>query len=86
MSMQISAVGGVTPVPSPASREARTATNSAVAVPFSERVGSKTFDGNVQRFDGEFVGAVDSLLGVNAAGPTLGTAEDRLETLVDFFA
>jgi predicted RNase H-like HicB family nuclease len=55
-------------------------------VPFSERVGSKTFDGNVQRFDGEFVGAVDSLLGVNAAGPTLGTAEDRLETLVDFFA
>jgi len=86
MSMQIAAASSMEPSQYSASSEAKAGANSVLAVPFSARVGSETFSGDVEHINGEYEGSVSNLMGVNSAAPTVGRVEDRLVNLIDFFA
>ena len=86
MSMQVSAAASIQVPQLPTVSRQSAPANSPLAVPFSERVGEKTFNGAVERINGEYVGSVSGLVGAQAEGSTVAKAEDQLENLVDFFA
>lgn len=92
MSMQISPMTSINDTQTPTSRTADLAQTAigapvtAVGVPYSTRVGSTTYSGNVQQFNNEYQGSVSNLFGVTATGATVQQVEEHLGNLISFFA
>jgi len=92
MSMQIGPVTSISDSLTPTSRAADlaksavTAPETAVGVPYSTRVGSTTYSGDVQHFNNEYQGTVSNLLGVSATGSSVQKVEEHLGNLISFFA
>jgi len=72
--------------PAEPAKKAVTAPEPAVGVPYSARVGSTTYSGNVQQYNNEYQGTVSDLFGVNATGSSVKQVEDHLGNLISFFA
>jgi len=92
MSMQISPLISTSDSLTPTSRKADPAQSAdpapeaAVGVPYSTRVGSTTYSGDVQHFNNEYQGSVANLLGVTATGSSVQKVEEHLGNLISFFA
>jgi hypothetical protein len=92
MSMQINPLIGIGQSQTSTSRSAdsvKTATSgpeTAVGVPYSTRVGSTTYSGDVEQFANEYTGSVSNLFGASAIGSSVQQVEDHLGNLISFFA
>lgn len=92
MSMQISQAISISQSQTSTSRSADSAKaatsgpETVVGVPYSTRVGSTTYSGNVEQFANEYQGSVPNLFGANASGSSVQQVEDHLGNLISFFA
>jgi hypothetical protein len=59
---------------------------TVIGYPFSTRVGSTTYAGDVQKFANEYHGSVSGLFNVNATGSSVSQVEEHLGNLISFFA
>jgi hypothetical protein len=58
----------------------------ATGVPYSARVGGKTYWANVEHVGCNYEAAVPNLPGAFVVGSTVAHVEERLNNLIDFFA
>jgi hypothetical protein len=92
MSMRISPVNvtsdpqPATPKPAESQKSGSEIQEAVIGYPFSTRVGSTTYSGNVEKFANEFHGSVSGLLGVTATGSSVNQVEEHLSNLISFFA
>jgi hypothetical protein len=91
--MRVESVSNTSDSPPAASRPAEPQTTSppsiqetVIGYPFSDRVGSTTYSGNVQKYANEYHGDISGLFGVNAAGSSVRQVEEHLGNLISFFA
>jgi hypothetical protein len=92
MSLQISPAISIGPSQTSTSRSADSAKTAAtgpetvVGVPYSTRVGSTTYSGQVEQFANEYQGTVSNLFGASASGSSVQQVEEHLGNLISFFA
>jgi hypothetical protein len=92
MSMQISPLISIGQTQTSTSRSADSVKTTpsgpeaVVGVPYSTRVGSTTYSGNVEQFANEYQGSVPNLFGASASGSSVQQVEDHLGNLISFFA
>jgi hypothetical protein len=86
MSMQIGSSVSISTPQISTSKAAGAGSETAVGVPYSAHVGSKTYSANVEQYAGEFEGNVPNLFGASTTATTVGKVEDKLSALIDFFA
>lgn len=92
MSMQISPLISISESQTSTSRSAdpvkaaETAPSSVVGVPYSTRVGSTTYSGDVEQYAQGYQGSVPNLFGVSATGSSVQQVEEHLGNLISFFA
>jgi len=84
--MQISSISSISSAQIPASRPSDVGLNAVTGVPYTARVGGKTYSANIQQMENEFEAQVPSLLGVDVVAPTVEKVEDSLSNLINFFA
>jgi len=83
MSMQISAATSNTAQNStPRASEA----GLGATIPYSTRVGSKTYSADVEQVASEYEGSVPNLFGASTTGSSVGQVEENLTNLISFFA
>jgi hypothetical protein len=86
MSMQIGSPTSISVSQYPTSRASDAGTEPVVGVPFSARVGAKTYSANVEQMANEYEGRVANLFGASTIGSTVGQVENNLSNLISFFA